>query len=194
MDERVLSGLFTPPARRGPGNPTPPPTRSPFLGHRRAPPTPWPKGLRFPPSTPPDLSDRLGPGDPGRGTTPRQSRLGLGRRPLPRAPPGRPQLSQGPGPPRAASPPARWAAHRVGLQALARLDGCCQRHRVVQQDLAGRRLLHEGHPGTPVHHRLGTRGRNQRRRLPSPAGIRRRRRCQHAPPHAPSPPAGPSGS
>lgn len=67
-------------------------------------------------------------------------------------------------------PPSRRAAHRVGLQALARLNGCCQRHRVVQQHLAGRRLLHEGHPGTPVRHRLGTRGRNQRRRLPPPLG------------------------
>lgn len=125
--------------------------------------------------------------------------------PRPRPPPRRPCAARA-GPPEALSrpgaaprrPPDRPAAHRVGLQALARLDGCCQRHRVVQEHLAGRRLLHEGHPRTPVRHRLDTRGRNQGRRLPPPARLcsrhRRRRRCQHAPPHAPPPPAALAGS
>lgn len=65
--------------------------------------------------------------------------------PAPVPAPGR-AVRPSPGPrPR---PPAP-ATHRVRLQTLARLDGRCQRHRVVQQHLAGRRLLHEGHPGPP---------------------------------------------
>lgn len=66
----------------------------------------------------------------------------------PRCP--RPPPRHRPLPPPPAARPARrpaGAAHRVGVQALARLDLRCQRHRVVQQHLAGRRLLHEGHPG-----------------------------------------------
>lgn len=186
-------------ARGGPGGPSPPPTRDPFPGHRRAPPTPLAQGAAVTTLVPSGL--RLPPGP--RGPWPRSDATPKPSRPGPPTPapgpsratqPGCPQPSQGPGPPRAARPDRR-AAHRVRLQALARLDGRCQRHRVVQQHLAGRQLLHEGHPGTRVRHRLGTWGRNRGRRLLPPAGLCCRRRCQHAPPHAPPPPpAAPAGS
>lgn len=64
------------------------------------------------------------------------------------AAPRRAAVRPSPGPRPRPRPPAP-AAHRVRLQTLARLDGRCQRHRVVQQHLASRRLLHEGHPGPP---------------------------------------------
>lgn len=67
--------------------------------------------------------------------------------PAPVPAPGR-AVRPSPGPRPRPRPPAP-AAHRVRLQTLARLDGRCQRHRVIQQHLAGRRLLHEGHPGPP---------------------------------------------
>lgn len=91
MDERVLNGFLYSAAADGPGNPTPLPTLTSFLGHppeavsllASTPPPPGEGVLWFPPSTPTDLSGRLGPGNPDPETTPRQSPLGLGRRPLP---------------------------------------------------------------------------------------------------------------
>jgi hypothetical protein len=157
-----------------PGGPRGAPTPSPLPGHRRAPfPTPG-LGAEPPRSVPSGLGVRLGPRARGPARPPR-------RRP--------PASAVGPATPSR----ARRAAHRVGLQALARLDGCCQRHRVVQQHLAGWWLLHKGHPGPPGRRRrhLTTRGRNRRRRVPPPAALRRRC-CQHAPPHALPRPRGPS--
>lgn len=89
--ERVLSGPFLSRPEVGPGVPHLPRLGIPSQGTAEPLPLPWPKGLRLPPSSPQDFFGcRLGPGDPGPEATPRPSPLGPDRRPLPRAPPGRP--------------------------------------------------------------------------------------------------------
>lgn len=113
----------------------------------------WPRS--FPPSaparpraprTPPRAHVRVCVWVPLRAPVTRLSPVTSPRSPCPPHPippptPAAPAAPRGP-----ACPPA-GAAHRVGVQALARLDLRCQRHRVVQQHLAGRRFLHEGHTG-----------------------------------------------
>lgn len=166
--ERVLSGPFL----SRPGVPHLPDSES-LPGHRRAPPTLGPRGcgyhlipegLRLPP----------GPRGPWPRRTPRPSPLGPDRwapaswpswRPCPAARSLQARAA-------CAARPDRRAAHRVRLQALARLDGRCQRHRrpaatlpaggFSMKAIPGRRFATASGPGA------GTRAPPAARRAPPP--------------------------